>query len=269
MKIAIIAGGGNFPIQIARQNKDAFVLCIEGYSYQNLFENQSATVSLLEPLHWLTILKNNNITDIVMAGKINRPSNLNNISNEKANELINQIISVGDNAALNYIEEFFNNNGFKILPINSILKDCFFSKGFYVEDSFSQKFKDFVLKNAKFGAKLLNTISKFDVGQSVVVNNELVYAIEGLEGTNSMIDRVGALYNQNKNHEDFGPVLIKIPKIGQNLNLDLPVIGLETIKKCQLSGLSSIVVSSTGTLIVELNKVFAYIKKNKFCIYAI
>ena len=269
MKIAIIAGCGNFPIQIARQNKDAFVLCIEGYSYQNLFENQSATVSLLEPLHWLTILKNNNITDIVMAGKINRPSNLNNISNEKANELINQIISVGDNAALNYIEEFFNKNGFKILPVNSILKDCFFSKGFYEEELFSQNFKKFVSKNSRFGVRLLNTISKFDVGQSVVVKNKLVYAIEGLEGTNSMIDRVRILYNQNKNYDNFGPVLIKIPKIGQNINLDLPVIGLETIKKCQVSGFSSIVVSSTGTLIAELNKVIAYIKKNKFCIYAI
>ena len=48
MKIAIIAGCGNFPIQIARQNKDAFVMCIEGYSNQNLFENKSETVSLLE-----------------------------------------------------------------------------------------------------------------------------------------------------------------------------------------------------------------------------
>ena len=269
MKIAIIAGGGNFPIQIARQNKDAFVLCIEGYSYQNLFENKSETVSLLEPFHWLTILKNNNITHIVMAGKINRPSNLNNISNEKANVLINQIISLGDNAALNYIEEFFNKNGFKILPVNSILKDCFFSKGFCEEELFSQNFKNFVSKNSKFGVKLLNTISKFDVGQSVVVNNKLVYAIEGLEGTNSMIDRVRILYNQNKSYDNFGPVLIKIPKKGQNINLDLPVIGIETIKKCQVSGFSSIVVSSTGTLIAELNKVIAYIKKNKFCIYAI
>ena len=147
MKIAIIAGCGNFPIQIARQKKDAFVLCIEGYSYQNLFENKSETVSLLDPLHWLTILKNNNITHIVMAGKINRPANLNNISNEKANELINQIISVGDNAALNYIEEFFNKNGFKILPVNSILKDCFFSKGFYEEELFPLNFKKFVSKN--------------------------------------------------------------------------------------------------------------------------
>ena len=146
MKIAIIAGCGNFPIQIARQKKDAFVLCIEGYSYQNLFENKSETVSLLEPLHWVTILKNNNITHIVMAGKINRPSNLNNISNEKANELINQIISVGDNAALNYIEEFFNKNGFKILPVNSILKDCFFLKVFIWKNFFLRILKNSYLK---------------------------------------------------------------------------------------------------------------------------
>ena len=48
-------------------------------------------------------------------------------------ELINQISNVGDNSALNYIQEFFNNNGFQLLPINSILKNCFFSKGFFNE----------------------------------------------------------------------------------------------------------------------------------------
>ena len=269
MKIAIIAGSGNFPIQIATQNKDAFVLCIQGYSYQNLLKHKSETVSLLEPLHWISILKNNDITHIVMAGKINRPLNLKNIFNKKTDELINKIISVGDNAALNHIQEFFNKNGFKILPVNSILKDCFLHKGFHQEELFSHNFKSFVCESSKFGVDLLNTISKFDVGQSVVVKNKLVYAIEGLEGTNAMIDRVGILYNHKKQRNDFGPVLIKIPKIGQNTNLDLPVIGLETVEKCKKLRFSSIVVSSKGTLIAELNKVMAYIKENNFCIYAI
>ena len=269
MKIAIIAGDGNFPIQIATQYKEAFVLCIEGYSSPNSFKNKSETVSLLDPLNWLSILKNNNITHIIMAGKINRPSNYNNISNKTANDLINKVLSVGDNSALNYLQEFFHKNGFEVLPVYSVLKDCFFSKGFYQEDTFSQKFKDFVSKNAIYGVDILNTISKFDIGQSVVVYNKLVYAIEGLEGTNSMIDRAGILFNNNKNYNDFGPVLIKIPKIGQNSNLDLPVIGLETVEKCKQVGFSSIVVSSTGTLIVELNKIKTHIKKNNFCIYAI
>jgi len=269
MKIAIIAGSGNLPVQIATQNRDFFVLCIQGYSCPSSFKNKSETVSLFEPLLLLNILKSNNITHVVMAGKIDRPSNSSNISNEKANELINKIISVGDNSALNYIQDFFNKNGFEILPVNAILKNCFFAKGFYQEELFSQNFKDFVRKSSKFGVDLLNTISKFDVGQSVVVKNKLVYAIEGLEGTNAMIDRVGRLYNQDKNINSFGPVLIKIPKIGQNTNLDLPAIGLETVKKCKNLRFSSIVVSSKGTLIVELNKVVSYIRQNNFCIYAV
>ena len=268
MNIAIIAGSGNFPIQIATQNKEAFVLCVKDYSCPSLFINKSETVSLYEPLDWLAVLKENNITHVVMAGKINRPSKI-NLSNKKANELINQISNVGDNSALNYIQDFFNNNGFQILPVNSILKDCFFSRGFFNEELFSRGFKDFVLANANFGVDLLNTISKFDVGQSVVVLNKLVYAIEGLEGTNSMIDRVGNLYKKTQNTNDYGPVLVKIPKLGQNNNLDLPVIGLETIEKCNKLGFSSIVVSSNGTLIVELKKVINYIKKINFCIYAI
>ena len=229
MKIAIIAGSGNLPVQIARQNKKAFVLCIKDYSCPNSFQNKSEIVSLFDPISWLTVLKTNNITHIVMAGKIERPYNFDKITNEKANELINKIISVGDNSALNYIQDFFNKNGFEILPINSILKDCFMPKGFYQENLFSQNLKDFVYKSSQFGI----------------------------------------LYNHNKNLYDFGPVLIKIPKTGQNTNLDLPVIGLETVEKCKKLRFSSIVVSSKGTLIAELNKVMAYIKENNFCIYAI
>ena len=85
MKIAIIAGSGNLPVQIATQNREFFVLCIQGYSCPSSFKNKSETVSLFEPLLWLNILKSNNITHVVMAGKIDRPSDFSKISNKKAN----------------------------------------------------------------------------------------------------------------------------------------------------------------------------------------
>ena len=112
-------------------------------------------------------------------------------------------------------------------------------------------------------------MSEFDVGQSIVVSNSIVYAIEALEGTDAMIFRAGELYKQYFRNSNFGPVLIKIPKLHQNLNMDLPVIGLETIKKCYELGFSSIVVSSKGTLIVNIDRVKDYLTKYKFCIFAI
>ena len=122
MKIAIIAGSGNLPVQIATQNKEAFVLCIKDYSCPNSFQNKSKIVSLYDPISWLTVLKTNNITHVVMAGKIERPSNFDKNTNEKANQLINKIILVGDNSALNYIQDFFNKNDYKIQT--KIFQNC-------------------------------------------------------------------------------------------------------------------------------------------------
>ena len=269
MKIAIIAGRGDFPIQIAKENPDAFVLCIEDHSYTSSFKNNSEVISLKDPLSWISVLKKNKITHLVMAGKIDRISNDKLHDNELSHDLIKKTLSLGDNSALNLIGHFFNKNGFEIMPVTSMLGNCFFSKGFYNEEFFSKKLKDFVIQNARFGSNLLNKMSEFDAGQSVVVSNTIVYAIEALEGTDEMIIRAGELYNNYFQNSVFGPVLIKIPKLNQNFNMDLPVIGLDTIKKCNELGFSCIVLSSKGTLITEIDIVKNYLKKNKFCIFAI
>ena len=269
MLVAIIAGSGDFPIQIAKENPNALVLCIEDHSTPKTFKNKSEIISLKDPLSWISVLKKSKVTHLVMAGKINRISIKNLSFKQSSHELIKKTSALGDNNALNLIEKFFNENGFEIIPVTSILKECFFTKGFYKEEYFSTKLKDFVIQNARFGTNFLNKMSEFDVGQSVVVSDTIVYAVEAMEGTDEMIIRAGELYNNYFQNNDFGPVLIKIPKLNQNLKMDLPVIGLETIKKCNELGFSSIVLSSKGTLIADIEIVKNYLKNNKFCIYAV
>ena len=101
MKIAIIAGRGDFPIQIAKENPDAFVLCIEDHSSSSTFKNNSEVISLTDPLSWISVLKKNKITHLVMAGKINRISNEKFYDNELSHDLIKKTFSLGDNSALN------------------------------------------------------------------------------------------------------------------------------------------------------------------------
>ena len=73
MNLCIIAGSGGLPVHLAKENKDAFVLCIEEHSDISLFKNKSSNISLLDPDDWIKTLKKNYISHIVMAGKINRP----------------------------------------------------------------------------------------------------------------------------------------------------------------------------------------------------
>ena len=261
MKIALIAGSGNFPKYIAKENPDTFVMCIEGFSDSNKFKNNSRIVSLLNPQLWLKILKENKITHLVFAGKFKRPQTLDLPQDNNAYGMIKDILSKGDNNALLLIENFFETNGFKILPINSVFKDCFFARGFY-GDKFSEfNFKKYVLKSGNYGIDLLNTISKFDVGQSLVVSGNLIYAVEGLEGTNLLIKRVKKLIINDNGM--FGPVLVKIPKIGQSRKMDLPVIGLDTIKECIKTGISSVVISSRGTIVIDQDKIKSLISQSK------
>ena len=84
-----------------------------------------------------------------------------------------------------------------------------------------------------------------------------------------MIDRAGSLSNKNKLITNPGPVLIKIPKINQNINLDPPVVGLETVRKCIENNFSSLVVSSNGTIIFELKKIMNLINSKNFVIYVV
>ena len=269
MKIGIIAGSGNFPLLIAKQNKNAFILCIDDHSVSQDFKNKSKNVSLLNPDMWIEILKKEGVTHIVLAGKINRPNIKHEFLNQNAKILLKEISILGDNAAVNIIEKFFVKNNFIILPIKSVIKKCFFSKGFHVKKDIPSDLKDYIMKTAKLGIKLLNTLSEFDVGQSVIVSSNFVYAIEGPEGTDQMIERAGLLSSNELHTHNFGPVLIKIPKSRQNKNFDLPVIGIETVKNCLKFGFSSIVVCSNGTLILDYIEVFKYIKQKNICIYAI
>ena len=269
MRIAIIAGGGNLPLYLAKKNKDIFILCISEHVSSKCFQNKSSEVSILEPDKWINELNNNNVTHVVMAGKIDRPKVDNNLINKKAISLLNKINDLGDNSALIMIEKFFEEYGIKILPISTILKDCFFDKGFSKNTIFPKENRDLIIESSNFGIRLLNSLSQFDVGQSLVVSEKFVYAIEGPEGTDEMIKRAGDLYSKLSNNK-FGPVLIKIPKTSQKTYLDPPVLGIETLKMCQNFGFSSLVVSSTGTIIVNRESVENFLLETQtICIYSV
>ncbi len=269
MKIGIVAGFGELPICISKQNKDAFVLCIDNHASIDSFENESETVCLLDPDLWIEILNREAVTHIIMAGKINRPKVLKQNLSKNAQLLLNQILLIGDNAAVNIIENFFLQHNFNILPISSVLKNCFIPKGFLIEDNIPETLRTFIINTTQFGVKLLNELSVFDIGQSIALSSEFIYAIEGPEGTDVMIERAGELSFKYCKVDNFGPVLIKIPKLKQNRNIDMPVIGINTIKKCMKYNFSSIVVSSQGTIILNYDAFIECAQKNKILIYSI
>ena len=102
------------------------------------------------------------------------------------------------------------------------------------------------------GIAALNAIAAFDVGQAAVVADNHVLAIEGIEGTDLLLERVAAMrrLGRIRTPEGIG-VIVKAPKSGQDLRFDLPTIGPKMIEGAAAAGLAGIAVVAGGSIVAE------------------
>ena len=108
--------------------------------------------------------------------------------------------------------------------------------------------------------KTLNSLGKYSFSQGTVVRNKKLVAVEGRGGTQNLLKRL-----KNKKLNDNG-VLVKFPKKKQDLRVDLPTVGLKTLKQCKLAGLKGIVLKNKGNVFLDRKKCFRFVNKNKMFI---
>ena len=212
-------------------------------------------------------LKYHNVTYLCIVGKVNRP-NLENIKIDKIlDNYISDIISIyknGDDQLMKFVRSIFINEGFKIVTIKKINPNLYFCSDILHNNVVSKQ--DFL--DIEKGRKILNSLSKYDNAQSIIVSNGYILGIEAVEGTDKLIERVIIEKNilKLKKKEGF---LIKIPKKNQIDSIDPPVIGPKTIRLASKCNLNGIAINRNKTVIFNKKKVVQLIKEKKIKIYMI
>jgi UDP-2,3-diacylglucosamine hydrolase len=108
------------------------------------------------------------------------------------------------------------------------------------------------------GLAVLSALGRFDIGQAVVVANNQVLAVEAAEGTDYLLARIAELKQAGRIRSRAGTgVLVKAPKPGQNLRLDLPAIGPQTVAGVIRAGLAGLAVVAGGAIMAEPERVAA------------
>jgi len=106
----------------------------------------------------------------------------------------------------------------------------------------------------------LNKLGKYNFSQGTVVRNQKVIAIEGRCGTEKMLKKCNSKKFRNNG------VLVKFPKKKQDLRVDLPTVGLNTLKQCKVAGLRGIVLKSKQNTFLDKSKCINFANKNKMFI---
>ena len=266
MKSCIIAGEGNLPILLAKKNKDFLVIAIRSLSVSSNFKNKTYMVDMLDFNEMIKIFKTYNIKKIIFAGKFYRQKNYRKKISKEVKEILDETKFFGDDSTLKKIKKFFENNGFEVVSPNTLIKHNFKANEIIFNNKFHNDENLKYFKNTiKIGKNILDLISKFDIGQSIVARKNHILGIEGIEGTNELIKRCGRFYNKQLNEDNlFGPILIKLPKLDQTLDLDMPVIGIDTIKLAHKYNYFGIGFLQTGVLIINEPEIRSFCERKNF-----
>jgi len=260
--IGLIFGDTEFPKEILKKikiNKIKYLIIDLSKSNKFKKDKKSFAVSIGQFGKIINILRENNCKKVLFAGKVNKPNFSKLKLDFKGIYYISRIVKaskLGDAAILKEIIKILAQNNIKTENSLKYNPELSLARGNYSKIKPNKQDQ----LDIKIAIKTLNNLGQYNFSQAVVVRNKKVISIEGKDGTKKMLER-----NKSKKFRNHG-VLVKFPKKKQDLRVDLPTIGLKTIKQCKTAGLKGIVIKSKQHVFLDKIKCIKFANKNKMFI---
>jgi len=260
--IGLIFGDTEFPKEILKKikiNKIKYLIIDLSKSNKFKKDKKSFAVSIGQFGKIINILRENNCKKVLFAGKVNKPNFSKLKLDFKGIYYISRIVKaskLGDAAILKEIIKILAQNNIKTENSLKYNPELSLARGNYSKIKPNKQDQ----LDIKIAIKTLNNLGQYNFSQAVVVRNKKVISIEGKDGTKKMLER-----SKSKKFRNHG-VLVKFPKKKQDLRVDLPTIGLKTIKQCKTAGLKGIVIKSKQHVFLDKIKCIKFANKNKMFI---
>ena len=260
--IGLIFGETSFPLEILkkiRQRKKKYIIIDLTISKKFKKNRKSFAVSIGQFGKIINILKENNCKRVLFAGKVNKPNFSKLKLDFKGIYYIPRIIKaskLGDAAIIKEIIKILDHNKIKTENSLTFNPELSLKKGNYSKIK-PNKHDQLDIKKA---IKTLNNLRQYNFSQGVVVRNKKVISIEGKGGTKKMLEK-----SKSKIFRNCG-VLVKFPKKKQDLRVDLPTIGLNTLKQSKIAGLKGIVIKSQQHVFLDKSECINFANKNSMFI---
>ncbi len=254
--IALIAGSGIYPLLMAEAiRKQGVKLCLiafEGETDPALLvhfkEEERVTLKVGQVGKLLKGLKDFGASYAIMAGQIKPKKLFRGMQPDfKALLLLAKLKTRNAETVFGALAAEIEAQGVQLLDARAFMDEHVATEGLMV------KGKELDLDTIAYGVKIAKELARLDIGQSVVVSEGTVIAVEAFEGTNAMLERAGALGAKR-------PIFIKTAKPRQDFRFDVPVIGLQTLEVLNAAGIHQIALEAGSTLILEKEKVLKQAK---------
>jgi DUF1009 family protein len=262
--LGIIAGNGVYPRLLADSARNAGVKKIVAAAFTN--ETDPALTQHVDLIEWMRVgqlsrllkcFREQQVHHAIMAGQI-APKNLFDLRPDwKGLLLLAKLKQRNAESIFAAIADELKKVDVDLLPATTFLEDSLAPDGLIAGPNLSRREEE----DVDVGWKIAKETARLDIGQTVIVKNGTIVAVEALEGTNDAIKRGGALARK-------GAVMVKVAKPNQDMRFDVPVIGVETIRIAADARLRVIALEAGKSLLLERDAILDLAERAKISVVA-
>lgn len=261
-RLAIVAGWGQLPLYLAEAARSAgenpviVALSNEADRAFNGFETLHAGVGDLASIEGF--IREKGVTRVVMSGAVRRRPDWRDIrptlrTLSRVPAVVRTLLSGGDDAVLQMVIRLFEGMGCRVLGAHDIAPNLLARTGALTAAGPSAE----DLADIEQGVQAALALGQLDIGQGAVSVGGRVVALEGVEGTDRMLERVAVLRDEGRISRRRRGVLVKLCKPQQDIRADLPAIGISTVTNAARAGLAGIAVEAGRALVLDEQSVIA------------
>jgi DUF1009 family protein len=250
--IGLIAGNGKFPFLVLRAARrlghDVVIVAVKGEAFpelQTLASELGGTtlewVSLGQLGRCISILKSNGVERAVMAGQVKHVKMFTDVMPDMTLlGVLGRLATKSTDSLISGVADVLEKRGITLMNSAELLDDLLARPGVL-----TRKQPDAAMRaDFDFGYPIADTIGRLDIGQTIVVKDRAVVAVEGMEGTDLTIARAGELAGA-------GARVVKVFKPTQDMRFDVPVVGVRTIEVMRQAGMDGLSVDAGRTLMID------------------
>lgn len=259
--LGILACAGSLPIEIAETARNAgrpvHIVGIEGFAEPSIEAYSHQILNIGQVGGMLSSLRRAGCRQLVIAGALRRPNLLKVRVDHGFFRAIGTVLRLtrgGDDSVLRRVVRFFENEGFEVVGVDQVAPHLLAGDGPLGRNVPNEASQHAIAR----ASDLLRALGAFDMGQGAVVTEDRIVAVEGVRGTDAMLQQVrDAMDNGSHLSDASGAVLVKLPKPGQELRVDLPAIGPRTVERAKECRLAGIVIAAHRALVLEKARTIA------------
>ena len=265
--LGLIAGNRSLPLEFARQARAAGVKRLIAVAVEN--ETDPALAPLVDEIVWLKVgqlsrmisaFTDRGVKQCVMVGQV-APKNLFDLRPDlRAVALLFRLKEKNAHTIFGAIADELRKDGVELIEATPWLNPLMPQAGFHLGPKLTQEQR----ADMAFGFRIAKEISRLEIGQTVIVKNGTVLAVEGFEGTDRCLARGGELAGRAG-----GAVAVKVAKAAHDMRFDIPCIGLQTLETSDRAGIAVLALEAGKTLLLEREACEQLAKTNKISVTTI